>query len=181
MKKLVYIFFILLFISCKSVIVKNDVSEESEIINDVLVRFMSEYYEINILSKPYNEPVLIFKNGGFNDENNKLYRNKFYFKTDTTQNCNKRIIKDSKVFKGKISFIKNRDDIPKLGYDDEEKSKKYKLISNVMFTEDNTCAIVTIESFSNSKFVQYYEGYIYIYKKQGEKWVYSHRVLTAIS
>lgn len=80
MKKLYFVLIIIIILlSCKSGKAYID-NEELIIINKALSIAKPHYTEIYISARPDNRDIVVFEKGGFIDDDDNLYRNKFKFK-----------------------------------------------------------------------------------------------------
>lgn len=180
MKKIFILIGIVTLLSCKSKIGSID-NEEILIVHKALMISNPNHTEINVIAEPNNNSVINFKNGGFDDDEYNIYTNKFYFKKNRITTWDKQIILDDNNLYEKIHFIKSKNEIPKVGFNDTINAKIYHVVSNVMFSDDGKLAIINIASFSNLPIAQYYEEYTYVFKKEDNEWIYSFNFLVGIS
>ncbi len=167
-------------ISCKTI--KTDIiSDEIKIVNQLLLIAKPDYDEINLLSKPNNELVETFKNGGFQDDSLNIYKEKFNYRDDRVSRWNRSMSINNKKLNGKLKILKDSYKIKSVSHTQMHKAKMFVTLSNTMFSENNTLAIISIEFFSNLEISQYYEGRIYIFKKKGDKWVYVSDFMATVS
>lgn len=113
MKKLYFVLIIIIILlSCKSGKAYID-NEELIIINKALSIAKPEYIIMNILEKPDNTDIIRYKNGGFIDDNDNLYRDKFNFNNNRVYRWNNNMGLYNKLLKGKITLIDDYNKVEK--------------------------------------------------------------------
>lgn len=180
MKKYLYIVIIIsLLYSCKYTSVNSN-NDEVYIVNKALSIAKPNYIVMNIVVIPDNDLIVNYKNGGFQDEGHNIYYNIFNFRKNKTERWSRKLgLYNSKLEK-RVNLIEDYSKIIKVSHNELEKSITILSISNVMFSDDGKFAIVNIGTSSNTELGDY-EGQMYVFKKEGNEWVYQFTFMTAIS
>jgi len=174
MKKLLLLFITLSFTGCatKSTI-SQSINEEYEIVRLAAEQFKTmKSKQFRLIEKPENSFITDYLNG-LNHGPFELPGLTFSFIDKPATSWDKKLIGKTVADK-QVIIIEDFKKIPKAPLHESEKSEIYFSLSNPIFSNDGQYALINLNNFFNHA-MSPSEGYIMVFKKENEKWVFQYK------